>query len=312
MQTIIPPVNRNLIEKELVKDKFVRDTNNANNKIYVITHHDSPNTMLEIGRLRETTFRIAGGGTGKEYDIDKFDTAEYPYKQLIVWSPEDKEIVGGYRFIHCKDVKTDDEGIYQIATARLFHFSEKFIKNYLPYTMELGRSFVQPLYQPVINSRKGIFSLDNLWDGLGAIVINNPDIKYFFGKITMYPRFNYQARDIILYFLHKHFPDKDNLVYPLEPLRIETDISELERKFFANDYDKDYKILIQSVRKLNENIPPLINAYMSLSSTMRTFGTSLNLNFGKVEETGLLVTIGDIYEFKKNRHLETYRKPSSE
>ncbi|MFA6923866.1 MAG: GNAT family N-acetyltransferase [Bacteroidales bacterium] len=310
MQKIIPPIDRKVIEKELTKDTFLRDTNNGNNKIYVITHHNSPNIMREIGRLREITFREAGGGTGKEVDIDKFDYAPIPYKQLIVWNPEDKEITGGYRFIECKDVlkkhKKGEE--IELATAELFNLSEKFIKDYLPHSIELGRSFVQPMYQPVNNSRKGLFSLDNLWDGLGTLVVDNPDIKYFFGKVTMYPHFNQRAKDMILYFLFKYFPDKDNLVHPKDPLLIKTDITELEKIFNGGNYGADYKLLIQALRGINENIPPLVNAYMNLTSTMRTFGTAINKGFGNVEETGLLVTIGDIYEMKKERHLSTYKK----
>jgi hypothetical protein len=308
MEDVIQAVERQLIEKELTENKFVRKTNFAKNEIYIISHQDSPNTMREIGRLRELTFRRAGGGTGKALDIDDFDTGENPYKQLIVWCPEDKEIVGGYRFINCSMAKPAKDGEYNLATSRLFEFSDTFINEYLPYTIELGRSFVQVLYQPQVDSRKGIFSLDNLWDGLGAIVVDNPEIRYFFGKITMYPKFNYKARDIILYFLHKYFPDNESLCYPRKPLKIHTDISELEQKFKGNNYEQDYKILIQAVKNLNESIPPLVNAYMNLSSTMRTFGTAINHSFGDVEETGILVNIGDIYDMKKNRHVATYKK----
>jgi hypothetical protein len=306
---IIPHVSRAELEKELTDDRFVRKTNNGNNLIYVVTAHDSPAIMREIGRLRELTFREAGGGTGKAVDIDEYDTAEIPYKQLIVWNPNDMEIVGGYRFIACREMLGDRGKKPHIATSSLFHFSERFINDFLPYTIELGRSFVQPEYQPTVNSRKGIFSLDNLWDGLGALVVDYQDIKYFFGKVTMYPHFNQMARDIILYFLFKYFPDKDALARPIKPLEIATDVAELEKIFNGGNYGADYKLLIQTLRELNEHIPPLVNAYMNLTSTMRTFGTAVNDSFGDVEETGILVTIGDIYDNKKERHLITYKQP---
>ncbi|HSH66097.1 MAG TPA: GNAT family N-acetyltransferase, partial [Bacteroidia bacterium] len=204
MQTIIEPVAINLIETELTSKRFIRITNNGNNEIYIVTHHDSPNVMREIGRLRELTFRTAGGGTGKEIDIDEFDTDLIaPYKQLIVWNPKEKDIVGGYRFIKCKEAPFKN-GIVQLATTELFNFSEKFIKDYLPSTIELGRSFVQPKYQPTVDDRRGLFSLDNLWDGLGAILVDNPDVEYFFGKVTMYTDFNVQARDMILSFMNHY------------------------------------------------------------------------------------------------------------
>lgn len=304
---IIPPVDKKILDKELSKDKFIRTTNNKSNEIYIINNDDSPNVVREIGRLREITFRRAGGGTGKEIDVDEFDVGPNAYKQLIVWDPKEREIVGGYRYLRCDEAVKNKKGEYDLATAHLFKFSEIFEKYYMPYTIELGRSFVQPLYQPMNDPRKGLYALDNIWDGLGAIVIDNPDIRYFFGKVTMYLNFNQEARDMILYFLHKYFPDQENLVTPKFPRGIQTDTRVLKAVFKGNSYEEDYKILVKKVRKYNENIPPLVNAYMNLSPSMRTFGTALNDTFGDVEETGILVTISDIYDIKKERHLHSYK-----
>ncbi len=305
METIIPPVDRNLLEKELTDNIFIRDTNYGDNKIFIFTYKDSPNLSREVGRLREITFRDAGGGTGKSLDIDKYDTSDIPFKQLIVWNPRDKEIIGGYRFLHCKEMQINNKGIVQTPTSKLFNFSEKFIKEYLPYTIELGRSFVQPNYQPTFNIRKGMHSLDNIWDGLGAVVIGTPDVKYLFGKVTMYPQYDFIARDLILFFLDKYFPDKEHLVFPHEPFKINTDNKILDHIFSGCNYEENYKILLQKVRSFNEQFPPLINAYMNLSSTMKTFGTALNEAFGNVLETGIIVTIKDIYDIKKERYLYT-------
>ncbi len=311
MEAIIEPVDRIELEKELTKNKFVRATNNANNEIYIVNYHNSPMVMREIARLRELTFRTAGGGTGKEMDIDQYDLSlEHPYQQLIVWNPEEKDIIGGYRFIDCSKIKMENYTEEYLATREFFNFSDSFMKDYLPYSIELGRSFVQPYYQSIKNSRKGMFSLDNLWDGLGAIVVNNPNIKYFFGKITMYSHFNEKARDLILYFFQKYFPDTENLVTPIHPLPFKTDIKELESIFNQDNFNEEYKVMIKNVRILNENIPPLFNAYMNLSSTMKTFGTAFVEHFGRVEETGILVRIEDIYNIKKERHISTYIKIS--
>jgi len=307
MQAIIEPVDKKVLASELSPERFVRDTNNGHNEIYIITQHDSPNVMKEIGRLREFTFRAAGGGTGHEIDIDEFDVADAPYKQLIVWNPEEKEIVGGYRFIKLKDAPLEN-GIVQVATTELFRFSDKFMQEYVPYTIELGRSFVQPKYQPSVDNRKGLFSLDNLWDGLGAIVVDNPDIQHFFGKVTMYTDFNVEARDMILAFMNHFFPDPEKLVRPLEPLHLKTDVSGFISSIEGLSYKEAHRILGQNVRDRGEHIPPLVNAYMNLSATMKTFGTSINSHFGEVEETGILVTIADIYDTKKERHLATYKK----
>lgn len=306
MQNIIPPVPLELLEKELSADRFIRITNNGSNQLYIINVHNAPNVLREIGRLREITFRDAGGGTGLDCDLDHFDTCENCYEQLIAWNPEEKEIMGGYRFIRCGDAGRDEHGVLELATAELFHFSEKFLKEYLPYTIELGRSFVQPKYQPRPENRKGLFTLDNLWDGLGAIHVDHADIKYFFGKVTMYRHFNLLARDMILHFMQHYFPDKDQLVTPIKALPVTSDVSAFEKELTGLDYKEGHRILNQHVRALGENIPPLVNAYMNLSATMRTFGTALNDHFGEVEETGILVTLADIYETKKERHVKTY------
>jgi hypothetical protein len=304
MKSIIEPIDISLLEKELGADKKVRDTNFGNNEIYIINHHNAPNTMKEIGRLRELSFREAGGGTGKEIDVDAFDLSENPYQQLIVWNPQQKEIIGGYRFILCKGITKEQVKKY-LATAKLFYFSDRFIEKYLPYTIELGRSFVQPKYQ---SSRKGIFSLDNLWDGLGALTIKYPEMQYFFGKVTMYTSFNSYARDAILYFMHKFFPDKDKLVYPFEPMDYKPEVSDFSGVFEEKTYKANHIILNKIVRKNGETIPPLFNAYMNLSPDMKTFGTAINESFGQVEETGILIKIDHIYPSKKHRHISTLKE----
>lgn len=307
METIIPPVDAELLSLELTGDKLLRQTNNGNNEIYIVTAENSPHVMKEIGRLREITFREAGGGTGKPIDVDEYDNGSNAFKQMIVWEPRDKAIIGGYRYIHCKNL-TVIKGEVSSPTSRLFGYSQQFIDDYLKHTIELGRSFVQPDYQPTYNLRKGLYALDNLWDGIGALMIDNPDVHYLFGKVTMYPHRDRFARDMILYFLQKYFPDPDQLIYPRKPLKIETKKKILESIFIGDNYNDDYKRLVQRVRKLGENVPPLVNAYMNLSSSMKTFGTALNDHFGDVEETGILVTIKDIYHHKKERHVETYKK----
>jgi len=309
MKTIIPAVDKSLLEKELTKNRLLRETNNGNNLIYVVNEVNSPNVVRAIGRLREVTFRDAGGGTGNEIDLDEYDYGDRAFEQMIVWDPLEKEITGGYRFIKCENLNIEGD-VVQSPTADLFRYSKKFIDKYLSFTIELGRSFVQPFYQPAFNIRRGMFALDNLWDGLGALAIESPEIKYLFGKVTMYPDYDTLARDLILFFLHKYFPDNEKLIQPINPLKITTSEKILNSIFTGCNYDEDYRILVQKVRKLGENVPPLVNAYMNISSTMKTFGTALNDHFGNVEETGILVTVNDIYDVKRDRHLSTYIKPA--
>ena len=306
MKDIIAPVPKAALLAELTPDKLMRKTNKGDNEIYIITYQDSPNVMREIGRVREITFRDAGGGMGEDVDIDEYDTCADPYKQLIVWDPQALEIIGGYRYILCNDLPVDENGVVQLATTHLFNFSEKFIKEYLPYTLELGRSFVQPHYQSSKAGAKALFALDNLWDGLGALIVDHPEIKYFFGKVTMYTHYQLKARNLIMYFFMKYFKDNEDLVTPIHPLDLGIDMNEMEKVFNGGSYKEDYKILSLKVREFGENIPPLINSYMNLSPSMKTFGTVINDHFGNVEETAIILTISDIYEAKTDRHIETY------
>lgn len=302
-KSIIPAVDRALIKAELTAIGPVRTTRKGDNEIYMVNAHNAPNTLREIGRLREITFREAGGGTGEEIDLDEYDTNPICYEQLIVWSPEDEEIIGGYRYILCKDA-IDADGTIHLSTHHYFDFTERFINEYLPVTCELGRSWVQPNYQPTNNARKGLYALDNIWDGLGALARTYADdIQYFFGKVTMYPSYNRESRDFLLHFMHHYFPDKENLMKPYHPLVQDYDKDMVEEQLRGLDFKDGFKVLNNYVRTRGENVPPLVNIYMNLSPTMKTFGTAVNPDFGGVEETGILVTIADIYDEKKERHV---------
>lgn len=305
-QPIIAPVPQELIEAELTPERFLRTTCKGGNEIYVVDANNSPNVMRELGRLREIAFRLAGGGTGKDCDIDLYDTMEPPCSQLIVWDPESKLILGGYRFICGKDIRMDANGRPRIATSHMFDFSDQFLRDYLPYTIELGRSFVRPEYQSSRAGAKALFTLDNLWDGLGSLTVLHPEIKYLFGKVTMYPNYTECCRDLILYFLHKHFPDRDHLVTPRTPLALKTDANEMAAIFSGSSFKEDYTILNNHVRAYGCNIPPLVNAYMGLSPTMRMFGTAINDEFGNVEESGILIAIDEILDEKKRRHIDSF------
>src|SRR5690606_31754844 len=165
MQELIAPVDKDILRKELTPERFVRHVNNGGNQIYLINHHNSPHVMQEIGRLRELTFREAGGGTGVPLDIEENDSCAHSYEQLITWSPQEEALIAGYRLIDCTDAGINQHGEMYLSTAHLFRFSEKFKADYLPSTIELGRSLVQPKYQPGKIDRMGLFPLDNLGDG---------------------------------------------------------------------------------------------------------------------------------------------------
>jgi len=306
-QPVIAPVDVALIEAELGRERFLRRTVKADNEIYVVTAHNAPMTMREIGRLRELAFRSAGGGTGKECDIDEFDTMEPSCKQLLVWNPQQREIVGAYRYIVGSDIRLDDAGQPRIAMAHMFHFDPAFITDYLPYCIELGRSFVRVEYQSTRAGSKAIYALDNLWDGLGAVTVEHPQARYLLGKMTMYATYIRECRNVLLYFLNLYFPNRDHLVTPIEPLTgTHSDDPAIASMFVGNDFKEDYRRLNAHVRSHGINIPPLVNAYMSLSPSMRVLGTAINHEFGDVEETGIFLALNEITAEKKNRHINSY------
>ncbi|MEZ3599257.1 MAG: GNAT family N-acetyltransferase [Paramuribaculum sp.] len=305
-QPVIPPVDTALLKAELTSDNQLRSSNKGGNIIYTFDGRSCPNLMREVGRLREITFRGAGGGSGKDCDIDAFDLMDPPCRQLIVWDPENEMIIGGYRYIIGPDIRLNPEGSPRLATSHLFRFSESFIRDYLPYTIELGRSFVRTEYQSSRAGAKAIFALDNLWDGLGALTVIHPEMRYLFGKVTMYPEYSAKCRNMILYFMHKHFPDPDRLATPINPLQTDIDVHEMRHLFHGATFAEDYRILNHAIRENGLNIPPLVNAYMSLSPTMKMFGTAVNDEFGDVEESGIFLDISEILEEKKKRHIDTF------
>jgi hypothetical protein len=307
MKPIIPPVDRELLIKELNTDRFFRPTNKAHNEIYIVNAHNSPNVMREIGRLREISFRLGGGGTGEEIDIDKYDLMEKPYNQLIVWDPAALSIVGGYRFLSGKNVGFYDNGQPKFVMSHLFNFSQRFIDDYLPYTIELGRAFVQPEYQTSKMGMKSIFALDNLWDGLGALVHSEKTAKYFIGKVTIYQNYNTTARELIYEFLAHVFPDPDYLIRPKESVIISPEVIKQGNELFVEkDPASNYKVLQKAVRGHNEVIPSMFHLYIGLTDTMKTFETIFDSSFGNVYETGIMVTMNDLLESKKKRYIEPY------
>ncbi|MCR4681216.1 MAG: GNAT family N-acetyltransferase [Bacteroidales bacterium] len=308
MKTIIDPVPVELIKAELTKSKKLEDTNKGHNELYIVTWQDSPNVVTEIGRLRELAFREAGGSTGKEVDLDEYDKMENPYKQLIVWDPDNEAIIGGYRFLFGSEAVFDESGQPIMASAHQFHFSQKFINEYLPHVLELGRNFVAPEYQSSKNGAKSIFAFDNLWDGLVAIIMKYPNLLYFFGKITLYPSYDHITKDLIYHFLWKHYGDKEELVRPWKDQAImpTSDPDLMDLILNKEDLLEDYKLLKAAARMRGLNVPPNMTAYISITSHMLMFGTAVNRLMHKIEDTAVLIPFDEIYHDKKRRHIEAY------
>lgn len=308
MNTIIDPVPVELIKAELTKSKKLEDTNKGHNELYIVTWQDSPNVVTEIGRLRELTFREAGGSTGNAIDLDEYDKMEKPYKQLIVWDPDNEAIIGGYRFLFGSDAMFDENGQPILASSHQFRFSQKFIDEYLPHVIELGRNFVAPEYQSSKAGAKSIFAFDNLWDGLVAIIMKHPDLLYFFGKITIYPSYDYITKDLIYHFLWKHYGDKEELVRPWDDQLIMpgSDPELMNLVVNKDDLLEDYKLLKGAARMRGVNVPPNVTAYISITSEMLMFGTAVNHLMHNIEDTAVLIPFDEIYHDKKSRHIGAY------
>lgn len=310
MKPIIDPIDRDLIIKELIPDRFVRTTNKGNNQIYIITAHNAPNTMREIGRIRELSFRLSGGGCGEELDVDEFDYMEKPYKQLIVWNPQDKEILGGYRYLHGQDWKLKDDGQPKIVTEHMFSFSAEFIKDYMPYTIDLGRAFIHPDYQSTKKGAKSIFAFDNLWDGLLVLTFFEPEVRYVIGKVTVYQNYDETARNAIFYFMNHYLGDKRGLMKGRDLCFDQNTIvtPEIRAIFKEKNIEEDYASLLNFIRQRGLHVPPLINSYFKLSSKMKVFGTGINREFGDILDTGIMIAVKDINQEKIKRHVDSFMR----
>jgi hypothetical protein len=293
MQEIIPAVDRALLREELAQLEPLRTTRHGGNVIYIFRAESSPNLMREVGRLREEAFREGGGGSGNELDIDSDDLATDGYQQLIAWNPESEEIIGGYRFIISHETHPK-----HLSTEHYFRFSDLFREKYMPHTLELGRAFVKSSGDAL----KSIYALDNIWDGIGALLKTNPEVKYLLGKVTMYSSYNTEARNMFFYFLRKYYPDTEHLIEGITPLEMNIDNAHYAEVFTGEDFAEDYKILRSRIREHDEIIPPMFNAYINLTGSMKVFDSVYNPELGDVYETCILVPVESIYRDKFERY----------
>ena len=304
---LIPPVDPAKIEAELALIPPLRPTNHSRNLIYAFKGPEAPATMLEIGRLREEAFRKFNGGTGLPLDVDPHDYDPDGYTQLIVWDPRERKIIGGYRYILGREVIVQGTET-NLASDEILLYSDIFITEYLPRCIELGRAFVRTDHQMKNGiSPKSIFALDNLWDGLGALMLRHPEYKYFTGIVTIFREYDRQARDLILYFLNTHFRGTPGLITPRNPNGYTTSLARLKDVIRGEDKKEDARALRHAVKELGETIPPLINAYMNLSDSMQVFGITRGMGPVNYEDIAIMIPIDAIEEDKKKRHLDSYK-----
>ena len=303
---IIDPVDINLLKSELNEKTFLRHTNRGNNEIYVVNNEVAPNVLKEIGRLREVSFRAVGGGSGTPCDMDHFDLEDKACFQLLVWNPEADEIIGGYRFTRWGMASFHENGQPYVNTEHLFDFSQEFIDTYFPYCLEMARAFIQPKSQSAEGGRKALFALDNLWDGIGGLVAQDPSIRYLAGKVTIYSSSPDMSRKAMVYYLDMCFGDREGLLVSKRPETCTPEESAFFREMFNGaDYKENYQILNNYVKSFGDTIPPLIHSYIGLSPTMKTFGTTFDPDFGDCYDTAMMITISDIYQEKHERYIDS-------
>ena len=304
---IIEPIDVQLLKQELNKSTFLRNTTRGNNEIYVVNNENSPNVLREIGRLREVSFRAVGGGSGTECDLDHFDLEDKACFQVVVWNPEEEEIIGGYRFTKWSMASFHENGQPYVNTEHLFDFSQKFIDEDFPYCIEMARAFVQPKYQSAQAGRKALFALDNLWEGIGGVVASNPDVKYLTGKVTIYSSSPELSRKAMIYYLDMSFGDREGLLMSKNPELWTPQQEDFFKELFTgDDYKENYLILNNFVKSFNDTIPPLIHLYVGLSPTMKTFGTTFDPDFGDCYDTAMMITVSDIYKEKFDRYIGSF------
>lgn len=252
-RNVIHPGERKIIKKELNNSQLLSITKDGM-RIFLTTRNESPETLNEIARLREITFRKVGEGTGKKFDLDKYDDH---YNHLIVWDDNELEIVGAYRIGLGIDI-LNKHGVNGFYTSTLFNFGNEMQLNFLAESLELGRSFVQKKYW---NTN----ALNYLWQGIGAYLVNNPSVKYLFGGVSISNSYPLSVQEPIVYYFLKWFGNKTSLAESKRKFIIsEKSLKEFKFSFTGITMKEDYKILKNMIKPAGYTVPILYKHYSDL------------------------------------------------
>ncbi len=308
-QEIIPPLLIEELESNLSRLTPIYTNKTKGVMVYCFTGNQFSELLLEVGRLREISYRHIGLGTGKSFDIDCYDKMFPQYRQIIVYNLLQKKIICGCRcyapiFFPLKY----HQNVENIATSNLFVMSDKFIENYLPYTLDVGRVFVIPeLRAQFLNSvLTNIRSpLEYIWKGLGYLIAHH-DIRYFLGRVIVDNKSGIRVRDLIYKYLETHFAD-----YGLMHSKQAKEMKSVKHPFVKeHSFLDDLHLLKEMAKKEGQMISPLIQAYVKLSPTMKFYGSAFDSDLGKAEEMAIMITIKDIFKnkFDKFKYKSTRKK----
>ncbi|MFW5695638.1 MAG: GNAT family N-acyltransferase [Alkalispirochaeta sp.] len=298
MVPVAPAVNPAAVQGELSPDKLLcrfRDI-----EIYVTTAAESPSVMTEIGRIREREYRREGAGRNRPIDVDEYDTGPTPYRQLVAWDPVHHEIVAMYRYIFGRTAADrDDVGL--LRTAQLFSFSPDFVREALPVMVELGRSVVNR------EAKRAILGLFAVWAGLGAIVVECPEIRYFFGNVSVYRTWPAEAVDLLVAYLYEYHSErggvsgKDAVVYR------SPGISRNQRElFYGHDTAEAYHRLEEELARYRLAPPPILVSYLRATTVLRVYDTVQDADFGGAYEVALAVSTRHLTEKTRRRIIDDY------
>ena len=286
---IAPPLCASLLEDEISHLTPLLGAGRGALALYSFRGCDCPTLMEEVARLREQAFRGVGGGTGREKDVDADDMNPSGYRQLVAWDAAHHRVVGGYRYI--VGAECDRRCI---STSHYFRFAPRFERDFLPHAIELGRSFAVR-----DGGASSLFAMQSLWRGLGHIVARCEGVKYLFGKVTIPPAYDAEARRLLLLFLHKFHPARERLLVArrafVPPLG--------DDPFTILGYEENYALLEHLLRRHGERIPPMIHAYMRLSREMQTFDAMVNPDFGNAVEVAILLPVEAIIPTKREEYI---------
>ncbi len=279
---IIPPVPVDLLQDELEAldpaDHLVR---HKEFDVYLTMAAQSPGIMREIARLRETSFREVGEGTGRSEDRDGFDEH---YRQLFLWNRESAEIVGAYR-LGQTDAILPSMGPAGLYTTTLFNFAPRFLDQ-MDTSLELGRSFIRPEYQ----RRFGCLSI--LWRGIGEFVARNLQYRYLFGPVSISQSYHAISKNLMVAFLRNNSMDPRlaPLVRPRRPVKVRQPLG-LRESFPFEEMEaiEDISMLVSGIERDNKGVPTLIKHYLKLNGRFLAF--NLDRAFANVIDGLVLVDL---------------------
>ncbi|NOU43244.1 MAG: lysophospholipid acyltransferase family protein [Methyloglobulus sp.] len=293
VETVIHPADTKAIKKGLYNSALLGETRDGK-KIFLYDYQDDCPVMHEIARLRELTFRCVEEGTGLAFDLDKFDTY---YRHIVLWDENDLEIVGAYRIGEGAEIM-DAKGVAGFYTNTLFDLTKTFA-DYLPYSIELGRSFVQPRYW-------GQRSLEYLWYGIGAYLREHPEVKYLFGPVSLSNTYPQLAKELIISFYQQQFGTEMPHVTANLPFELSAASQRFAKQEFSNDYSTSFKILNTELKKLGVKVPTLYKQYVELcvDKGCHFIGFNIDPDFNNCIDSLIMVEIDKIAPKKKQRYID--------